>query len=297
MRIHHFSAASLCPLSKRLVNGTGSLFEAGRMVCHCWLIESSDGLVLVDTGIGLQDVADVRGRLGWAFQKVVRPVADPAHTAWAQIRALGFDPREVRHIVPTHLDLDHAGGLPDFPEAAVHVFRPELEAALAPPTRKERHRYRAAHFAHGPRWDAREPGGESWFGFDGVRALDGSDEILLVPLTGHTRGHCGVAVRTEAGWLLHAGDAYFFHAEVTADPWCPVGLRAFQRLVVTDNRMRLHNQARLRALVAEHGAQVRVHCAHCPTELDALAPPLVDGAEVRYAGSRLNARVVSTTER
>ncbi len=47
----------------------------------------------------------------------------------------------MRHIVLTHLDVDHAGGLPDFPDARVHVFAREHETMLDPP-RRERRRYR-----------------------------------------------------------------------------------------------------------------------------------------------------------
>ncbi|MDQ6736200.1 MAG: MBL fold metallo-hydrolase, partial [Gemmatimonadota bacterium] len=141
---------------------------------------------MIDTGLGTADLADVRGRLGRLFEFVVRPRTDPACTALAHVERLGFDVADVRHIVPTHLDLDHAGGLPDFPEAQVHVFRPEYEAALRPSTLKDRERYREVHWKHQPRWDVRDGGGERWFGFDGVRAMDGSDDILLVPLLGHT---------------------------------------------------------------------------------------------------------------
>ena len=43
--------------------------------------------------------------------------------------------------------------------------------------------------------------GETWKGFESIRAIPGlDDDILLVPLTGHTRGHSGVAVNTEDGW-------------------------------------------------------------------------------------------------
>jgi hypothetical protein len=31
--------------------------------------------------------------------------------------------------------------------------------------------------------------------------------MWLVPLFGHTRGHCGVAIRNGSGWLFHVGDA------------------------------------------------------------------------------------------
>ncbi len=44
--------------------------------------------------------------------------------------------------------------------------------------------------------------------------------MWLVPLFGHTRGHCGVAVRTEQGWLFHAGDA----APLGMDDYAPAWL-------------------------------------------------------------------------
>jgi glyoxylase-like metal-dependent hydrolase (beta-lactamase superfamily II) len=241
------------------------------MVCHCLLIEGDDGLVLVDTGLGTEDMAAPRARLGGSFTTFVAPVLRVESTALYQVRALGFSPGDVRHVVPTHLDLDHAGGLPDFPHAEVHVFAPEQAAALHPPTFLERERYRAVHFRHGPRWVVhREPDGERWFGFSRVRALPGSPEVLLVPLLGHTRGHCGVAVRTEGGWLLHAGDAYFNHREMDAVPSCPPGLAFFQRLVAVDDAARRANQARLRELVQKERS-VTVFSAHCPVELAKLS--------------------------
>lgn len=268
MKIHHLNAATLCPLSARLVNGKGGLFAPARMVCHCWLVESDDGLILVDTGLGTEDIADVRGRLGGGFTRVVRPETSPDSTALAQVVKLGFDPADVRHIIPTHLDLDHAGGLPDFPNAAVHVFEAEHQAAMQRVTRAERERYRPQHFAHNPRWDLRSEQGESWFGFAGVRALDRLEEVLLIPLLGHTRGHCGIAVRSDQGWLLHAGDAYFFHGEIGEPRQCPSALAVFQRMVAMDNQQRVANQGRLRELVRGHGDEVQVHCAHCPVEYD-----------------------------
>ena len=55
-----------------------------------------------------------------------------SQTAIRQVEALGFSATDVRHLVPTHLDIDHAGGLPDFPEAELHVWRPEMEAVQSP---------------------------------------------------------------------------------------------------------------------------------------------------------------------
>jgi glyoxylase-like metal-dependent hydrolase (beta-lactamase superfamily II) len=270
LRVHHFSAGTLCPVGARLVLGEGSLFGRAELVCHCLLVEGGDGLILVDTGMGTADLADVEGRLGRWFATVAAPRRDPAGTALAAVERLGFRASDVRHIVPTHLDLDHAGGLPDFPSAEVHVHAAEHDAAMNPRSAMERSRYRRAHWAHGPRWNPRSRGGDDWMGFTSVQAIDGSDDVLLIPLHGHTRGHCGVAVRTADGWLLHAGDAYFHHREVASEPACPPALRAFQRLAAVDDELRRANQARLRELACA-GRGVRMHSAHCPVELRAFA--------------------------
>lgn len=186
-----------------------------------------------------------------------------------QVRALGYDPNDVRHIVLTHLDLDHAGGLPDFPHAAAHVLGAELDAALHPRTRLEHERYRHQQWAHGPAWHSYTAEGEPWFGFAAARQLVGlPPDILLIPLAGHTRGHAGVAVDTGSGWLLHAGDAYFFHGEADPDkPHSTPALRVFQSLVDTQKQSRIANQRRLRELARERGDQVRLCSAHDPVEL------------------------------
>src|SRR6185369_10373367 len=94
-------------------NGTGSIFQRARMVCHCLLIETNDGLALVDTGIGLDDIANPP-RLGPKWVRQTTPRLDPAETAARQVEALGYSRGEVRHLLLTHLDRDHAGGIPDF---------------------------------------------------------------------------------------------------------------------------------------------------------------------------------------
>jgi glyoxylase-like metal-dependent hydrolase (beta-lactamase superfamily II) len=265
----------MCPYSERLVNGVGGMFSPGRMVCHCLLIESDDGLVLVDTGIGLGDIAAPKEILGRRFLASTRARLDPAETAARQVEALGFSVDDVRHVVFTHLDPDHSGGLPDFPQATVHVLAGEHEAAMRRATAADRRRYLQAHWAHGPRWETHAAGGDRWMGFDSVQALggDGGPEVLLVPLFGHSPGHCGVAVRGDDGWLLHCGDAYFFHREMDLDrPYCSPGLALFQRISAADESSRRSNQERLRDLKRDHGGEVEMFCSHSDVELDRLAP-------------------------
>jgi glyoxylase-like metal-dependent hydrolase (beta-lactamase superfamily II) len=259
--LHHINCGTMCPHGARLIGGAGSLLGTARLVCHCLLVECAGGLVLIDTGFGLDDMRNTR-QLGLIFDTLFRPQGREGETAIEQVRALGFAPEDVRHIVATHLDVDHAGGLPDFPDAQVHVLGRELDAAMHPSWR-ERERYVTAHWAHGPDWVRHEPEGDEWLGFQSVRVLPGSDaEILLVPLIGHTRGHTGVAVEHEGRWLLHCGDAYFHHGEMHTPPYCPPVLKVFQNLNSVDNAARRQNSERLRELARRDDAGVELFCSH-----------------------------------
>lgn len=284
MKIHHLNCGTCCPAGGRLFDGTSDAAHA-HLVCHCLLIESDAGLILVDTGFGTRDIANRHHRLSDFFLQLNRPRLRPDETALAQVKALGFSHLDVRHILVTHLDFDHAGGIEDFPNAVVHVTAREKEVAdrrkgglfVGP------RRYRPEQWNEAGGWQLYPFGhGEKWFGFDAVRDLEGlPPEILLVPLAGHTWGHSGVAIREEGGhWLLHAGDAYFYRGEVGSARYsCPPGLRYYQRLMEVDRAARLANQAALRRLSIDHAGDVRLFCAHDATEFAILAghdsPPRV----------------------
>ncbi|GAA3586098.1 MBL fold metallo-hydrolase [Amycolatopsis ultiminotia] len=272
MKVHHLNCGTMRPFGGRLLDGNPGLVRRSSLVAHCLLVETGSSLVLVDTGFGSRAAADPAGWLGGPFTRMVGARPSEEESAVAQIRALGHDPADVRHIVMTHLDMDHAGGLADFPDATVHVRVEERRAAEQPKGVPEKTRYRANQFAHSPRWSSYQEAGERWLGFEAVRPLRGlPPEILLIPLTGHTDGHAGVAIDTGEGWLLHAGDAYFFHGEMASvHPYCPPGMRAFTNLNQLDGRARRANLARLRTLAREHADDVTVFSAHSPVEFQAL---------------------------
>src|SRR5581483_4659639 len=105
MRVHHLNC------------GTMAVPGMPKLVAHCLLLELDDRLALIDTGYGLGDVAQP-SRLG-PGRFATFPILDRAETAYEQIIALGLDPADVRDVVLTHADLDHAGGVPDFPDADI----------------------------------------------------------------------------------------------------------------------------------------------------------------------------------
>ena len=259
----------MCPAAGRIPG-----FMPRELVAHCLVVEGADSLTLVDTGFGLDDVADGGRRLGRAFVRLVGARLDPGRTAVRQIEALGHRPEDVRDIVLTHLDLDHAGGLSDFPWARVHVHRAELDAARNP-LRRERLRYVPAQWDHDPDWVEHAAEGDDWLGFGAVQAV--GEDVLMIPLHGHTRGHCGVAVRRpDRGWLLHAGDAYFAAGDKETPRSCPPGVRAYQAALAADGHQRRANLARLQELHQLHGpggdGTVSMFCAHDLSELRTFDP-------------------------
>jgi glyoxylase-like metal-dependent hydrolase (beta-lactamase superfamily II) len=275
MRIHHLNCISTCPLGGRLMDGfTPSILERGRLACHCLLIETRRGLVLIDTGLGLQDVRDPRGRLSAFFLGLVSPEFREEMTAVRQIERMGFSADDVTDIVLTHLDFDHAGGLDDFPRARVHLLAREREHAELQKTWLDRQRFRPQQWSSRGRWHTYAgASGERWMGFDCVRGLEGMEaDILLVPLGGHTHGHAGVAIRAEGRWRLLAGDAYFHHAEMDPlRPHCTPGLRFYQWMMEKDRPLRLRNQERLRELRRTHAGEVEVFCSHDVLEFERLS--------------------------
>ncbi len=141
MRVHHLNCGCMCPVGGPLMDGF-SRGPTATLICHCLLVETDQGLVLVDTGFGVRDVTRPYQRISPLFIHLNRIQFDRRATALHQVEALGFSRRDVRHIVLTHLDFDHAGGLEDFPDATVHVMGVELDQARDPHGFIARRRYR-----------------------------------------------------------------------------------------------------------------------------------------------------------
>lgn len=250
MRVSHLNCGSL-------------LVPGGPLVCHVLLVETDAGLVLVDTGFGLADIAEPARRLG-PVRYVIRPALRGGETAARQVEASGYRREDVRHIVLTHLDLDHIGGLADFPDAAVHLTRAEAAGGIHAPSRSERRRFRAVQWSHGPHLVEHDPDGERWNGFAAARELDDiAPGIVLVALPGHTRGHAAVAVDAGDHWVLHAGDAFYDRATLERRPAPPL-LRTMERAVAFNAARVRDNHERLAELHARPDSDVRIVSAHDP---------------------------------
>jgi glyoxylase-like metal-dependent hydrolase (beta-lactamase superfamily II) len=253
MKVHHLNCGTM--------NSPGA-----PIICHVLLVETDNGLVLVDSGYGLADCADPT-RIG-PSRHLIRPVFDVEETAARQVEALGFRRDDVRHIITTHFDIDHIGGLADFPVAKVHVTAAEALGAMRPPTRKENFRFRSVQWAHRPKIIEHDPDGETWRGFAAAKELDTiAPGIVLVSLPGHTRGHACIAVDTGHRWVLHCGDAFFYRGTLDGHSNVPVSVKLFEGLVAFDPKRVRDNHARLAELYARREPDLFIVSAHDPTLL------------------------------
>jgi N-acyl homoserine lactone hydrolase len=169
------------------------------------------GPVLVDTGFSAEAFTDKRRALGRVNDVIFRDARPaPEGTVAEQVAALGYSPQDIGLVVMTHLHVDHACGLRDFPQATVLVTEREWEAAHA----------RDAAFAgyHPPHLDPRLEYRLVAFGSPLATGLDrlaqahdvfGDGSIRLLPTPSHSAGHQAVIVDLGDGEALIAGDAIY----------------------------------------------------------------------------------------
>jgi glyoxylase-like metal-dependent hydrolase (beta-lactamase superfamily II) len=215
-------------------------------VCgHCLLIKEDDKLILIDTGIGLLDIQKPLERIGQDLINMVGYNFNENQTAIRQIEKLGLDPKKVTDCIISHLDNDHIGGLADFPNATVHVGIEEYESYNS-----GNPRYLKAPLSHNPTIKTYNKSDYNWFGFEARKvATNAETEIFLIPLFGHTLGHCGVALKKEDKWIFYIADAYYMRIELN-DNNHPVNQLA--RMRAEDNELRLNSLDKIRTLINEH---------------------------------------------
>ena len=199
-----------------------------------WLIEHPEGLIVVDTGETAR--ATEPGYFpGWHpyYLRCVNLQVQPDDEIGPKLRALGFDPSDVRWVVLTHLHTDHAGGLAHFPDSEIVIARAELEYAKG-----RRGRVRGYPNRHWPDW--LDPTLVA-----APHELTTAGDVRLEPTPGHTPGHVSVTVDTGDAFAIIAGDASYTQQLM---------LDGVVDGIAPSPREYRATLARLRAMVAERSA-------------------------------------------
>jgi glyoxylase-like metal-dependent hydrolase (beta-lactamase superfamily II) len=182
------------------------------------------GPILIDTGLHPSVAVDKKQNVGRMLaMTVARPwEMEPDQAVPDQLRKLGIEPAEVRLIVMTHLHLDHASGMVQFPGATFVFSKQEWEKANEP--RAVTDGYVHKHFDHAFDYrllDFDDPDVGSFAGFGRSFDLLGDGSIRVAFTPGHTMGHMSVILRGGEREVLVTGDAaYTRHALDTGHkPW------------------------------------------------------------------------------
>jgi N-acyl homoserine lactone hydrolase len=168
------------------------------------------GLVLIDSGLHASVAVKPRENFGRVTIMAFRDLQMEASQALpAQLRERGFEPSAVKAVVMTHLHVDHASGISEFPGATFVVSKAEWEAAT---NQGPTHGYVTRQFDHAFDYRLLEFEGqdaESFAGFARSFDLFGDGSVRPVYTPGHTLGHMSVLLRTARGEVLVAGDAMY----------------------------------------------------------------------------------------
>lgn len=197
----------------RLRDVAGALASRSRwdaLPVPAFLVEHpTAGALLIDTGFHPSVVDGVRANMGRTAPLLFTVRMRREQTVAAQLEALGVAATDVRTVVMTHLHIDHASGVEEFPAATFVVDRREWHAASAGGWRDG---YHARQFDHAFDWrtvDYDAPEVDSFATFGQSVDLFGDGSVRLLSTPGHTAGHQSVLLRLEGREALLIGDAAF----------------------------------------------------------------------------------------
>jgi N-acyl homoserine lactone hydrolase len=168
------------------------------------------GPILIDTGFHPSVAVKPTENLGRLARFTFKDIdMKPEQAVAAQLRERGIAATDVKVVVMTHLHIDHASAISDFPEATFVVSKAEWDAAT---TQGQFHGYVPRQFDHAFDYrllDFENGDANSFSGFARSFDLLGDGSLRCVYTPGHTLGHLSVVVRTAAGEVLVAGDALY----------------------------------------------------------------------------------------
>ncbi|MEQ8925905.1 MAG: MBL fold metallo-hydrolase [Fulvivirga sp.] len=231
----------------------------GPAIGHCMLLVENEKLILIDSGIGLDETKRPNELLGKELVEITGYRFDENLTAIKQIRKLGYQPDKVENIICSHLDPDHIGGLMDFPDAKIHTSQEEFDCFNS-----GHERYIPRQLSHNPQIELYKNNDSVLFGLPARKLnLNFASDIYLVPLFGHTLGHCAIAFKDNGRWILYTGDAYYYRDEL-ANENHPVDQLA--TVAAMDNELRKESLDKLRRVIRNNGQEINYFGYHDPNE-------------------------------
>jgi N-acyl homoserine lactone hydrolase len=173
-----------------------------------WLVEHPEGLIVVDTGETAR-VAERGYFTRWQpyFRFGLREDVAPEQEIGPQLRALGFDPDDVRTVVLTHFHTDHAGGLSHFSHSEFIASRVDYREARG--LLGKARGFLPQHWPEGFAPTLTDLADGPFGPFAASATLTAAGDVHIVPTPGHTPGHLSVAIDDGEKVVFLAGDTSY----------------------------------------------------------------------------------------
>ena len=201
-----------------------ALFSKGGRVsvpCPAFLIHHpSVGPVLVDTGLHPSIASDPAQNFGRTALRVATPEQEPGEDVPSQLRKRGIEPHGVGVVVMTHLHVDHASAISEFPDSTFVLSEAEWEDATSG-SRPAMRGYRPAHydFVFDYRMiDFGRGNVSSYASFARTFDLFGDGSMRLAYTPGHSAGHLSVIARLAERDFVIGGDAVYTLRQLEGGP-------------------------------------------------------------------------------
>ena len=168
------------------------------------------GPMLIDTGLHPSVAVDPKQNFGRLLAYYYRGLKMSSEQAVpAQLRARGMDAAGIRCVLMTHMHVDHASAISEFPDSTFVLSKQEWDAlGSGKPT--DGYVKRQYDFGFDFRtFDFDSPGTESFASFGRSFDLFGDGSVRAVFTPGHTHGHTSFVLRLRDREVLIACDAIY----------------------------------------------------------------------------------------
>ncbi|MEH7186064.1 quorum-quenching N-acyl homoserine lactonase AiiA [Bacillus toyonensis] len=188
----YFLPAGRCMLDHSSVNSTLTPGKLLNLPVWCYLLETEEGLILVDTGMPESALNNENLFKGTFVEGQVLPKMNENDRIVNILKRVGYEPEDLLYIISSHLHFDHAGGNGVFTNTPIIVQRAEYEVAL--------HREEYLKECILPNLN--------------YKIIEGDYEVVpgvqLIYTPGHTPGHQSLLIETEkSGRVLLTIDASY----------------------------------------------------------------------------------------
>lgn len=184
--------------------------------CPCFLIRHPGaGAVLVDTGLHPSVASDPKHSFGATLARWLRPTLEPGMDVVSRLRERDLEPEDIGVVVMTHLHVDHASAISEFPDSVFVVAKLEWESASEGRPTARGYRHAQIDFAFDYRTvDYDGPRISSYGSFGRTFDLFGDGSVRLAFTPGHSAGHQSVICRLASRDFVIGGDAGYTLAQI-----------------------------------------------------------------------------------